>query len=662
MADKKKLGDYLEVSLPNWGSTAVIRRGEGESDEQWAAVKKRVEQAGLAPVVKSGEPKPTGKQQLDMTDFQDKPEFDITLRAASPQGVAMQSAMVPAEEPVEAQPLPEMKSYVAQPGSEENPIQIPPENIKVSRSPTAGPFDHLRNPFASEPQSGPPTPAMPVEQPPQPGVLQQVGEGVARNLGLGGVVDATKSINENVIGPNRGPTDVLKQAGAELLGPGPGEQMAQLQQQSATKPQPPTPGMAAGQMPVEPTKVSQTTQVRMPGSGGGSSLEADANRAYADQLRALRERSTLEAEEAGKIAELERQKQTDLAKAEELRALRAQKLIEEQDRVMDAQKAISAKLDESLKIDPRRLWNSRTQEQRANAQLAGFLFGLGGNGLQYVQSLQAEVDRDIQNQVQEFQSRRSGLEKQLDVQQNLFAQYRQQGLDANTSATAAKENILAVYQSKLLEIAATYKDKTAGVRAAEAASAIGLQRVELVNKLKNDASVRAERASMLALRKAELEVKAAAGSKEKEEAPGVRTAVAEIDKALGALDRLFAEGAKTGEVQRFLDAEAQIVRKAAGFVGMQDAVDQLLFADMKQREDKALTVGESALKAVKGENILEADYDRMKARVPRPGLTQRNDAYIKELRAQLMEKRASLTSTRSNIPDRAPSPVLFRKD
>jgi hypothetical protein len=143
--------------------------------------------------------------------------------------------------------------------------------------------------------------------------------------------------------------------------------------------------------PVDPTQqsleLSQKTST--PGSGGAS-LESDLNKAYADQARAKLDLARQETERSAEQAQLEVQKAKALDIAEQARAAKAQAILEEQNKLMAAQMKVAESLNEQLKVDPKRLWNSRTSEQKASAQLAGFLFGLAGNGMDYVRSLQQE--------------------------------------------------------------------------------------------------------------------------------------------------------------------------------------------------------------------------------------------------------------------------------
>lgn len=612
MADKKKLGDYIEIRLPAYGGRAVLRRQE-ESDEDWAAVKERVVRAGLDFVEDSGKP-PSGDRVKDLTNKEKLFEFSLQDNQQKPP-----EGPPPERGPVEVDSLPPLEQrpdWATHPknpanaattkqepqpveGSAEAPPQVeqyeqtPPERIRASTSDLVGPFDHLKTPSAAEPDSGgPPTPAMAAPQAEQPGALQQVAEGVARNLGLGGAVDVVKGISNNVIGPNRGPADVLREAGASLAG-GPRTPEPMFKAPEST--QPPTQPPTQPQQPQQPAGagVSSSVGVRVPGSGGGSQLEADANRAFADQAEALRERAELERQQARDAAALENEKQQYLIQADEARAARAKALVAEQERVVQAQREISSKLEESLKVDPRRLWNSRTAEQKANAQLAGFLFGLGGQGLQFVQQLQSEVDKDIAIQVQEFQSRRSGLEKQLDAQNNLFAQYRQMGLDANQAATAAKDSILAVYQSKLKQLEFDYQGKSAGARAAEAAGAIGVQRVELQNKLKNDASVRAERAAMSALRQQEMSLKANAPAKPKQMNATLLKRIADRRGALTKIQEMKRLAANKGFTERLgnkvlstgLDSREQAKTRSFDSLRFQLSTDIANSALQKQEQE-----------------------------------------------------------------------------
>lgn len=281
-----------------------------------------------------------------------------------------------------------------------------------------------------------------------------------------------------------------------------------LPQASGTPPMsgPSTPPAA----PVDPNatgaKFGVKTAATTPGAVGGG-LESDLNRAYADRMRAQKELAQQEAAKSAELAQAEVAKAKSLQIAEQARAAKAQSMLDAQNQLVQAQMKVAESLGEALKVDPKRLWNNRTAEQKANAQLAGFLFGLSGSGADYVRGLQQEVQKDIDTQIQQFEANRSAKVAQFNAYGNVFAQYRQMGLDAATSAEAAKASILDVHQSKLKELEFKYQGTSAGARAADAAAALGVERVAGLNKLRDSAAQRASLMEARRLQQLDIEAK-----------------------------------------------------------------------------------------------------------------------------------------------------------
>jgi len=254
----------------------------------------------------------------------------------------------------------------------------------------------------------------------------------------------------------------------------------------------PVPGAPPAPAPVpgsESLQVKTTATTKMPGSG--SSLEGDLNKSYKDAALALAEKSQTEALQSGKVAEAEIVKQQNLQSIENTRAIRAQALVERQDKVQAAQMRAIESLSEQVKIDPSRLWSSRSSQQKADAQLAGFLFGFSGSGAQYVQSLQNEVEKDVQAQLQAAQLTMEGKKAQVSGLGTMMNQLKDMGLQTSEAAGVARASILEVHNSKLAEMKARFEGTTAGIRAGEAIAALGPARVKAVSDYRTAAAQQA---------------------------------------------------------------------------------------------------------------------------------------------------------------------------
>lgn len=537
MADKKKLGDYIEVLLPAFGNQiATIYRDETKSDEQWQQAKAAAKESGTLRTLKEGETKTSGQRWTrddgDTLELRDPmtgvvakmPRGDISEKrwqALKKQVAAGETKLdwqqnkewdAPEPEPAPVQ-VKGVKQRIIGPNGQEGPTTV--DGVPVVEAPTAVPgaggfFQKAMTDAATGALPGPPGMGTP------PGPIPE-GQG---SLLDSGEVDLT-GIPE---GAGKSPIQAIGDFAAEV--PQRVKEFGQFMSDRPTQPEPGRPVAVDGTRlgdpldqkapnapapaPVDPNatgaKLGVQTTTTTPGSGGGS-LEGDLNRAYADQLRAKKEIAGQEAQQYAENAQLEVQKAKSLQIAEQARAAKAQAQLEAQDQLIAAQMKVAESLGEQLKVDPKRLWASRTAEQKSNARLAGFLFGLAGSGADYVRSLQQEVQNDIQTQIQQFEANRASKVAQFNAMGSAFALYRQQGLDAAASAKAAEASILDVHATKLKEIEMRYKGTTAGARAAEAGAALGVERVAAVNKARDSAAQQANLLEARKLQKLDIEAK-----------------------------------------------------------------------------------------------------------------------------------------------------------
>lgn len=405
----------------------------------------------------------------------------------------------------------------------------------------------------------------------------------------------------------------------------------------------PVPGAPPAPAPVPGStslQTQQTSTVRAPGSGG-SSLEGDLNKSYADAVKARAEMARMEAEQSGKIAEAEIVRQKNLQSIEDARAARAQALVERQDKVQAAQLRAVESLSEQVKIDPGRLWASRTAQQKADARLAGFLFGFSGSGAQYVQSLQNEVDKDVQAQLQAAQLTMEGKKAQVAGLGNIFTQLRQQGLDTNEAAGVARASLLEIHNSKLMEMKARFEGTTAGIRAAEAIAALGPVRVKAISDTRTAAAQQASLYSAMRMNELQTRTNAATAlMKTQEETPmqatlskemtgleDVRASLLNMKSMAGGgmYERLRTQGADVSPFGGVLDPDRKA--KARTFKGE-------AYAQMIEKAKGALQAGELAsLSQIVPQNISVVEdpgpyFDRAIAFVEQQ-LARRQERYSK---------------------------------
>lgn len=559
--EKKKLGDYIEISLPAYGKdqTARIWRDDVRNDAQWEHIKQEAKDSGtLVTAGKSDAKSVDSGEMLDLTD-------PITgAKAKMPRGNLSQSRWEalkkrdPAENQIywdsqkdtrEADPE-SIKRTVIDPSGrvEDVGYQAPPEVLPAEPSPTntgrgAATTLSVDEGAATEPpvqkpmMTNPGTRTLSVDETQasgpraffgnaikgavskeglqyQPGALPPAPQGEISMTGLppaqGQEPQQPLDMTGIPAGTGVDPLQAAGQIASEV--PGRVKQFGQFLSDRPQEAQPgqpiaadgtrlgdpldpaqPVPGAPPAPAPMpgsESLQVKTAATTKMPGSGG-SSLEGDLNKSYKDAALALAEKSQMEALQSGKVAEAEIVKQQNLQSVENARAIRAQALVERQDKVQAAQMRAIESLSEQVKIDPSRLWSSRTSQQKADAQLAGFLFGFSGSGAQYVQSLQNEVEKDVQAQLQAVQLTMEGKKAQAAGLGNMFEQLLKQGLQTNEAAGVARASILEVHNSKLAEMKARFEGTTAGIRAGEAIAALGPARVKAIEDSRTAAAQQA---------------------------------------------------------------------------------------------------------------------------------------------------------------------------
>lgn len=640
MADKtkKKLGDYMEIMLPAFGNQiATIYRDETKNEEQWQQAKAAAQESGTLRTLKEGQTQTSGQRwdrstEGDMLEVRDPmtgvvakiPRGDIPERrwkALKDQSAKGDTTLDWNQNKNWDQPdppvqVPNVKRRIIGPDGQEGPVTdamapVPGAGSffskmlgEASKGAIPGPGPEMTGGGAAGPgDQAPPAPEQPFSM---TGIPEGSGTDPLAAVGSfaaevpGRVKQFGQFLSDRPLEPEPGrPVGV---DGTRLGDP--------LDQTGAPAPQPGIDPNATSQ------KVGITQQTVTPGAGGGGGLEADLNKSYADQARAKAELAKQEADKSAEIAQQEISKAKSLDIAERARAAKAQSIVEEQNKLIAAQMKVAESLNERLKVDPKRLWNNRTAQQKADAKLAGFLFGLAGNGADYVRSLQQEVQNDIQTQIQEFEADRASKTAQANILGNAFAQYRQMGLDAATSAEAAKASILDIHATKLNEIAARYNGTSAGARAAEAVAALGVERVAAMDKLKNSA---AQRASLSMARKLDaLELEAKIAAKQAGAAGGalpatLKAQLGEIDSYIIELERMK-EYASGGVGERALTQLASMTGPGGVPIG-----GSMLSDKQAERRAKAQSFANgivSIKKNIVGGTLQKAEMDMLSGTLP----------------------------------------------
>lgn len=485
-----------------------------------------------------------------------------------------------------------------------------------------------------------------------PEAWKQAGKDALTRMVPGGqaTVDAVSSLT-----PNN-----ARKAGAEMLGRSPGAQFAELVEQGRQSvqnmPMDQQPAAAPGQSPA-----AGSASMRMSGSGGPARTGVPSVSEYDKALKEGQDALRMQAEAEGQAAQQRIAARTKMMADREALAAEEKaaqmRLREEEDKLNAAYQATLDEATQRAKLDPNHFWSSKTEAQRAQMKIGAFLAALGGGDP--VSIINKMVDRDIDAQRANFEMARESGKMRLAGIDTMFGRLRQRGLDQRQAFDVARAVMKQSLADQMDNIADGVADPVAKAKAQEAAAKFRME----VAKAKEDAAMKtAQRVHLYnqdEFKRLELRISASnAAQKAKEESPGTRSEVAKIDLALQAADRLLAQVEGTGIGQQVIDTQVQAIR---GLLpqSMERVFDQV-FPSVRERELAAGEVGRSVKKAVAGEVLSTSEAEEAERRMPRPGLTQKNTAALKELRQQLVDKRKSLMGSRFDVGPMPSAPLDFQ--
>lgn len=329
---------------------------------------------------------------------------------------------------------------------------------------------------------------------------------------------------------------------------------------------------------------------------------------------------------------------------------------ENEDRINSAYLQTLEEVSKKAEIDPDHFWNSKSDGQKAMMAIGGFLAGLGGRDPSG--RIDQMIARDIAVQRENFNLAREGAKNKLAGLNTMYGRLRERGLDDREAAQAARAAMNQGMINKLEGIKEQMAPGEAQAKMDMAIAQFRMNKVKAQDDLLNSASERQARIDArkfqefnMEMKRKDAEAKAAGGGKE--ESPGTRSQIAQIDQALDAVDRLLSDSSKVGAFQQFADAQTQVIRGI-----LPESAEKLfdqMFPSVAQRERRAAEVGGTAKKAVTGEALSGEERKQAESNVPRPGVTQNQDAAVRELRQQLLAKRKSLENTRFSVGT-APTP------
>lgn len=195
-------------------------------------------------------------------------------------------------------------------------------------------------------------------------------------------------------------------------------------------------------------KVAASLDADIGGMGGGPADKPQKNwgedMAAADQVLAQQQiisaNARVEATKHLADAQLEMkriddQHAADILQSEQVRQARESKY---KDHIASLEADI-AKLDPT--IDNTRYWKNKSAGQVALGALAGALFGFAGKGMDYLNSIQREIDADVEAQKATYENADKRLQRQISAEKDRYAMARESGLserEATAAAYAAK--------------------------------------------------------------------------------------------------------------------------------------------------------------------------------------------------------------------------------
>lgn len=679
---KLKLGDYVEVLVPLGSDEdgnptyekGIVSRA-GLSDEKWADVKSRAESSGRLSTIAESEKTRGASSDVegDVIRFKDKsggtvvvPRGDLDDAAWSKRIAAAADkdsfeSAVQGGDVVKAGPSRAKKvdtGNLADEGA--TPVQAKQTLVEPAPSGVRGFFSNaIKGALPGPPGMG--TPPGPIP-PGQGSVLEAAGDVMGLPPAQGQEIPAaapgpdfaTASGTSQALGGGyaASPTDAVKKAGASLLGPSPGAQTNDLVEAGRQSVQPQLQPSAPAPAPVPapaPTDVSLSVSGRggpSAGPGGTPSL-AGAEDAFMKSQAVAQETAEAGARERLR-ARAQFEGEAQAFQAEQKKAQMRQR--EEEDRINSAYLQTLEEFSKKQEIDPNHMWDSKSAGQKAFMAIGGFLAGLGGRDPSG--RIDQMIAQDIAVQRENFNLAREGAKNKLAGLSTMYGRLRERGLDDREAAAATRAAMNEAMARRLENIADQMAPGEAQAKAQMAVAQFRMNKVKAEDDLKTSAQQRvhmrnqdgmASFAAQMKLREAQ--DKAAGGGKE--ESPGTRSQIAQIDQALDAIDRLLSDSSKVGAFQQFADAQTQLIRGI-----LPESAERLfdqMFPSVSQRERRAAEVGGTAKKAVTGEALSGEERKQAESNVPRPGFTQNQDAAVKELRQQLLAKRKSLENTRFSV-------------
>lgn len=391
---------------------------------------------------------------------------------------------------------------------------------------------------------------------------------------------------------------------------------------------------------------------------------------FRDELATQAEKHALALEAAGEITSKKEKARAQTmrdAMAEQAKLDADAKSVEQarQDtynRMNDAHQQTINQLGELMKkeVDPNRYWASKTGGQKALAVIAGGLFGFSGQGMQWLNRLDNLINADIQQQNADLSRQRGLLGDVAGEQKNAMAMARQNGLDSAAAVQSARVAMKNHYADVIEEQGAESNSQMAMQNAAMAAAQLRTSAARdaadfdfkaqhaaaqamsaQADMIRARASASADYARASATRAA---ANAPKGPTDQKTPPGIRVEESKIEAGLKAIKE--ARAAVKSDTNTLADQWALTQGDSLRKMGFGDLAN-LMFPDTSGRTAVAESAQENVLKAVKGENLLEADLARALPRMARPGFSKGNTKWLDAMEEILLARKNKLATTRT---------------
>ena len=241
-------------------------------------------------------------------------------------------------------------------------------------------------------------------------------------------------------------------------------------------------------------------------------------------------------------------------------------------------RAEQSKLDPT--IDPTRYWKDKNAGQIAMGAIAGALFGFAGKGMEYLQQVQHEVDRDVDAQRATYDNASRKMQQQLAAAGDAYARARERGLDSRAASIAAFDTKMQGVKSSLDAALASGASAEATARGQELSMGLDATLNMKKQEYTDNAAKRANEAARTELMRAQVQTQrmkvAMTGAKGTQASAADAKVIAAKERILNAAESMLGiVGASEG---------TKVVRKNMAFVPNLPGLNQVRIAGTSKED------------------------------------------------------------------------------